>query len=90
MKIPIAHTPEGIEILLTDEHPVCLHHTLPCVAVGDGPGARACGKADLVRTDQGQSQAGRLVIEWLESGPERTKESRALAMRFLKDVPDYL
>lgn len=89
MKLVIARTPAGEEILLTNEHPVCTASKIPAVAAGDGPGARGFGKEDFVPTEGGFFTASRLVIDWLESG-ERSQAERGLAFRFLKDAPEYL
>ena len=91
MKIPIARTPDGTEILLTDEHQVCMAHKMPVVAVGhDFETAEVRGKLDRIQTDKGLYDAARLVIEWMETGPEKSTTVRAMAFRYLKDGPEYL
>lgn len=87
MKIPISRTPDGLEILLTDDHAASIEQLLPAVTVGRGPQARSLKKADQIATMAGAMDAASLVIYWLEQGPERSKEARALAMRFLNDTP---
>jgi hypothetical protein len=91
MKIQIARSVEGVEILLTDEHEVCMQRMLPVVVLGQAIStAIAFGKRDHIETDKGRCDAACVVINWLEAGPERSQEARAMAFRFLKDGPEHL
>ena len=90
MVILLGHSSEGIDIVLTDEHPACIQYCIPCVAVGRGPGAPPLGKRDQVKTINGLFNAARLVVDWLEAGPVRSEEGRGLGFRFLKDCPEFL
>ena len=90
MNLTLAETISGSEVLLTDEHPICELARVPVVAVGRGPGARILGKADRIQTSKGLFDAGRLILDWIESQPLTPTPQKTVAVKYLADAPDFL